>query len=391
MIGESEIPDRRFCCPHCGSSKVVSEDEAGVPYYVSAFYGSGNAIYPVPGVASRVARPLSGRYMCDTCMHEWKDEDELVSSGALVDYSSSAPRRESHPKALSCNGVAFADGNMDKAPDAVGDAFEGFTADNTYFIYTDAVNLHGAAGGGIAGMYARRYPNMDAIYVDWCRRLEGDRYAAKYAGPVKPKESNLTQTVICDCAGRENVWDEYRVDLVEDGYEEVPPMRGDLYLETSSSRFSRFMAKSSCLFRGSSRNVYGTDGASVLLPRRRKKYKQVFTKLGNDGVHKAMFIMNTMPALEYGIRDSYEAIVASLEGFAVTRYSYSNSSEQVHKVLVIPAVGCGIGGCSWKVVRPLLEYYAAVILENKDVTQIDGVIIVEPTGDSTDMEKLTIK
>lgn len=307
--------------------------------------------------------------------------------------------------------LAFAEGNMDMAPDAVGEVCSRFTKDNTYFIYTDAVNMHGAAGGGIAGMYARRYPNMDAIYRDWCDRLEGDRYSFKYNPdrPVMRKESSLTQTVICDGPGRENVWDMYSWKLVEDGYEdvEVPvfnrrstpiggygiPMRAipeDLLLDCGLD----FGIDGTCIDDG-----YGDEPAGTCIPAakrkyttvRRKKYREETKFLGNDGVHKAMFIMNTMPALSFGIRDSYEAIVASMEGFIHTRYEYSASAEQVHKVLVIPAVGCGIGGCSWMVVKPLLVHYAGLVLANRDVTQIDGVIIVEPCDRSTDMDRLTIK
>lgn len=336
-----------------------------------------------------------------------------------------APSEHVGAAPMRVKGLVFAEGNVDKAPEAVGDAFSGFTKDNTYFIYTDAVNMHGAAGGGIAGMYARRYPNMDALYRAWCFSLEGDRYSFKYNPdrPVMSKEAHLAQTVICDGPGNEKVWDEYSFKVVEDGYEdvEVPYYSGRLYdsdlvagyglpgdgtagLE-SDDQLREDMLDDLDLdlpLSGSSKPVRswfsrmaapagGPKGLPGKRTIRRKKYRDEVKFLGNDGVHKAMFIMNTMPALSFGIRDSYEAIAASMEGFIHTRYEYSASAEQVHKVLVIPAVGCGIGGCSWMVVKPLLVHYAGLVLANRDVTQIDGVIIVEPCDRSTDMDRLTIK
>lgn len=437
----------KFCCPYCGGSRIIRKSVKTLVSnaHVKCFEEANDGYMYSLDAASvdGEGRESSSVYVCDGCLHEWDDIDELRECGAVVACTGEAASRGTRA-------FSIARGNANLAADCVGDISKEFTADNTYFIYTDAVNIHGAAGGGLARAYADKYPNMDDAYVDWCHSIEIDRYAYKTSGGVP--QAALTQTVLCDLPGMEDMWDEYKTEWVEDGFEEVTiPYSGrymgmysgsgkfndDLCLngdpDDVEAAMSEAAERSACGYPDESdwwddfdgglpeggldapAKVYkpsvphpsaakqrqpwdtvgkvGAQRAQVpAIPRKikRPKYRMEQTLIRKGTTHQAMFIMNTMPAVEYGIRTSYEAIVASLEGFAHTRYRYSNSEDQVHKVLVIPAVGCGIGGCAWEVVRPLLEYYASIIVANRSVTQIDHVIIVEPSCKDTNMETLEI-
>lgn len=241
---------------------------------------------------------------------------------------------------------SIVEGNMLSAADVVGD-IDGKYSGNTFFVLADPVNVNGAAGAGIARMFASRYPVMCSKYVEWCASIN--------------REPSL------DADRR---WRRLRV-LARYGIE-LPAYTGDKY-------------KTQTVFtKGDDASMFAV--AKPVEPVVGPEPMPEFTGEVDKGL--AVFVMNTMPAENFGVYSSYEAITASLEGLRRDKPAIDTEGMQ-YKMLVLPAVGCGVGLCSWEVVKPILCYYADRFVEEG---LFDHVLIVEPVElGITDMTTLKLK
>lgn len=92
---------------------------------------------------------------------------------------------------------------------------------------------------------------------------------------------------------------------------------------------------------------------------------------------RAAMLMNTMPYGELHIEDSESAIERALEdlGTVCSKTQMDEDLGYEKRVLVLPALGCGIGGVRWAWAQPKLKEYAKKYIDAGIFTK---VVIMEP-------------